>query len=90
MKKLRSRLSYRSSRFRLRLLGASGLVAFLALAACVEGPEPEAADLVILSRDLFAVPMEEVKDFEVVTTIVDGNVVYSREPGGAPDGERSP
>jgi hypothetical protein len=34
--------------------------------------------------------MEEVKDFEVVTTIVDGNVVYSREPGGAPDGERSP
>jgi predicted amidohydrolase YtcJ len=37
------------------------------------------ADVVILSKDLFAVPVEEVKDFEVVTTIVDGKVAYSRD-----------
>jgi hypothetical protein len=37
------------------------------------------ADLVVLSTDVFAVPVESVKDFEVVTTIFDGKVVYSRD-----------
>jgi hypothetical protein len=39
------------------------------------------ADIVVLSMDLFAAPIEEVKDFEVVTTVFDGRVVYSRGAG---------
>ncbi|HSF16909.1 MAG TPA: amidohydrolase [Vicinamibacteria bacterium] len=39
------------------------------------------ADIVILSKDLFALPVEEVRNFEVVTTLVDGKVVYSRDAG---------
>ncbi len=37
------------------------------------------ADLVVLSMDVFAAPVEKVKDFEVETTVFDGRVVYSRE-----------
>jgi predicted amidohydrolase YtcJ len=36
------------------------------------------ADVVVLSRDIFKEPAEKVKDFEVVTTILDGKVVYGR------------
>jgi predicted amidohydrolase YtcJ len=39
------------------------------------------ADIVVLSMDVFSVPVEKVKDFEVTTTIFDGKVVYSRSPG---------
>ncbi len=39
------------------------------------------ADIVVLSMDIFSVPVEKVKDFEVTTTILDGKVVYSRNPG---------
>lgn len=35
------------------------------------------ADLVIWNRDLFVVPVAQVKDASVVTTILDGHVVYS-------------
>jgi predicted amidohydrolase YtcJ len=38
------------------------------------------ADIVVLSKDLFAEPVKTVGDFEVETTIVDGKVVYSRNP----------
>ncbi len=38
------------------------------------------ADLVIWDRDLFAVPVDLVKDASVVTTVFDGKVVYRREP----------
>ena len=41
------------------------------------------ADVVVLSIDLFDVPVENVKDFEVETTIFDGRVVYSRNAGDA-------
>jgi predicted amidohydrolase YtcJ len=41
------------------------------------------ADIVVLSMDLFDVPVENVKDFEVETTIFDGRVVYSRNAGDA-------
>jgi predicted amidohydrolase YtcJ len=38
------------------------------------------ADLVVLSKDIFKEPTDKVKDFEVVTTILDGKVVYTRKP----------
>lgn len=41
------------------------------------------ADIVVLSMDVFAVPVERVRDFEVVSTILDGRVVYTRSPGAA-------
>jgi predicted amidohydrolase YtcJ len=37
------------------------------------------ADVVVLSKDVFKEPVEKVRDFEVVTTIFDGKVVYERE-----------
>jgi predicted amidohydrolase YtcJ len=36
------------------------------------------ADVVIWDRDLFALPVDRVKDASVVTTISDGKVVYSQ------------
>jgi predicted amidohydrolase YtcJ len=36
------------------------------------------ADIVVLSTDVFARPIDEVKDFEVEATVFDGRVVYSR------------
>ena len=37
------------------------------------------ADLVVLSKDIFKEPADKVKDFEVVTTIMGGKVVYGRD-----------
>lgn len=37
------------------------------------------ADIVILSEDLFALPPERLLEAEVVTTIMDGRVVYQRD-----------
>ena len=36
------------------------------------------ADMVILDRDILTVPPEEIKDLKVLTTIVDGRIVYQR------------
>jgi hypothetical protein len=36
------------------------------------------ADMVVLERDILAAPMEEIKDIGVVTTIVDGKIVYQK------------
>jgi predicted amidohydrolase YtcJ len=36
------------------------------------------ADVVVLSKDIFKEPADKVKDFEVVTTILDGKVVHGR------------
>jgi predicted amidohydrolase YtcJ len=36
------------------------------------------ADLVVLDRDILAVPPEKIKDIKVLTTIVDGKIVYQR------------
>ncbi len=44
------------------------------------------ADLVLWNRDLFAVPADRVKDASVVTTVLDGKIVYRREPGPAGPG----
>ncbi len=41
------------------------------------------ADIVVLSMDVFAVPIEKVKDFQVATTVFDGRVVYSGSLGAA-------
>jgi predicted amidohydrolase YtcJ len=38
------------------------------------------ADIVILSTDLFAVPPDRLLEAEVVMTIVDGKIVYRRDP----------
>jgi predicted amidohydrolase YtcJ len=38
------------------------------------------ADIVILSEDVFALPPERLLEAEVVMTIMDGKVVYRREP----------
>jgi predicted amidohydrolase YtcJ len=38
------------------------------------------ADLVVLDRDLFAIPPEEIRDAKVVATVVGGKVVHRREP----------
>ncbi len=37
------------------------------------------ADMIVLDRDYFAVPDEEIKDIQVDMTIVDGKVVWERE-----------
>ena len=34
------------------------------------------ADLVVLSRDIFAIPLEEILETKVVATVLDGKVVY--------------
>ena len=36
------------------------------------------ADVIVLDRDLFAVPAEEIKDAKVILTIVDGRVTFER------------
>ena len=38
------------------------------------------ADLAILSADIFAIPLEQLKDVQVLTTIVGGAVVHQRQP----------
>jgi predicted amidohydrolase YtcJ len=42
------------------------------------------ADIVVLSKDVFSVPVEEVHTYEVVATVFDGKVVYER--GGGEEG----
>jgi hypothetical protein len=37
------------------------------------------ADLVVLSKDIFKEPADKVKDFEVVTTVLGGTIVYGRD-----------
>jgi predicted amidohydrolase YtcJ len=36
------------------------------------------ADMVVLDRDILAVPPEEIRDINMLTTIVDGRIVYKR------------
>jgi hypothetical protein len=42
------------------------------------------ADIVVLSADIFAMPVEQVKDVQVAHTIFDGRIVYSRSERAAP------
>ena len=37
------------------------------------------ADFVLLDRDLTAIPPEEIRDVQVLRTIVGGRVVYARD-----------
>ena len=39
------------------------------------------ADLVVLDRDPFQVPPEELKGIQVLMTMVGGEIVYEREQG---------
>ena len=36
------------------------------------------ADLIVLDRDILSVPHEDIKDIQVLTTIVDGKIVYKK------------
>lgn len=36
------------------------------------------ADLIVLDRDILTVPQDEIKDIKVLTTIVDGKIVYEK------------
>jgi predicted amidohydrolase YtcJ len=36
------------------------------------------ADIVVLDRDILTVPHEEIKDIQVLFTIVDGKIVYQK------------
>jgi len=36
------------------------------------------ADLIVLDRDILSIPQEEIKDIKVLTTIVDGKIVYEK------------
>lgn len=40
------------------------------------------ADLILLDRDIFTIPEEEIKDVQVDMTMVDGRIVYDRKEGG--------
>jgi hypothetical protein len=37
------------------------------------------ADMIVIDRDILSVPKEEIKDVKVLTTIVDGRIVYQRK-----------
>jgi predicted amidohydrolase YtcJ len=37
------------------------------------------ADMVVLSRDIFTIPPEDIKDTEILYTIINGQVVYHKE-----------
>jgi predicted amidohydrolase YtcJ len=37
------------------------------------------ADMVVIDRDIMTIPHEEIKDIKVLTTIVDGEIVYRRD-----------
>jgi predicted amidohydrolase YtcJ len=43
--------------------------------------ESKLADLVVLSKDILTVPVEEVKDTIIDMTMVDGRIVYQRQEG---------
>jgi predicted amidohydrolase YtcJ len=34
------------------------------------------ADLIVLDRDIFSIPPQEIPDIRVVTTVFDGKIVY--------------
>ncbi len=36
------------------------------------------ADLIVLDRDILTIPHEEIKDIQVLKTIVDGKIVYEK------------
>jgi len=36
------------------------------------------ADLIVLDRDILTVPHNKIKETQVLTTIVDGEIVYQR------------
>ena len=40
--------------------------------------EGKVADIVVLSRNIFEIPEDEIKDIEVEMTIFDGEIVYER------------
>jgi predicted amidohydrolase YtcJ len=54
--------------------------AYLAKEENIKGSiEPgKLADMVVLDRDILNVPPEQIKDIKVLTTFVDGNVVFGR------------
>ena len=36
------------------------------------------ADIIILNKDILTIPEEEIKEIQVLTTMVDGKIVYAR------------
>jgi predicted amidohydrolase YtcJ len=43
------------------------------------------ADMIVLNRSLFEIPQAQIRETRVLTTILNGAVVYDRERMGAPD-----
>jgi hypothetical protein len=41
--------------------------------------EGKLADMIVLSDDIASIEPEEIKDIKVLTTIVDGRIVYQRD-----------
>jgi hypothetical protein len=62
----------------LRLYTTNG--AYASFEETVKGSiEPgKLADMVVLDRDIFAIPEDEIKEVKVETTIVGGEIVYQR------------
>jgi predicted amidohydrolase YtcJ len=52
--------------------------AYLAKEENIKGSiEPgKLADMIVLDRDVFTIPVDEIKNVKVLTTIVDGHIVY--------------
>ena len=40
--------------------------------------EGKLADMVVLSKDIFEIPMDEIKDVEVEMTVFNGEIVYKK------------
>ena len=47
------------------------------------------ADLVVLDRDPFHVPADELKDLRVLATVIGGEIVYSTAPEPRPQSSRT-
>ena len=37
------------------------------------------ADVIVTDRNLFEIPVDEIKDTKILLTVMDGNVVYERD-----------
>src|SRR5690606_39644479 len=48
------------------------------------------ADFVVLDRNLFEIPADEIRDVQVLTTVVGGRIVFQRAPDQTADRTAAP